>query len=93
VLKTPVAHAPFGADAVAYLRHFFADNHRMCEMKRAAAREEEQRIKDRFASTIVIIAAVHLARDQNISWSSTRLVSVLADCIGLSRMIVERVLR
>lgn len=69
----------------------------MGEMKAAVAREEEKRIKDRFASTIVIsaaiIAAVRLARDQNISRSSPRLVSVVADCVGLARMILERVLR
>ncbi len=69
----------------------------MGEMRRANAREEEQRIKDRFASTIVIaaaiIAAVRLARDQNIGRSSPRLVSVVADCVGLARMILERVLR
>jgi hypothetical protein len=39
----------------------------MGEMRRATAREEQQRITDRFASTLVIaasiIAAVRLARD------------------------------
>ncbi len=69
----------------------------MGEMRRANALEEEQRIKDRFASTIVIaaaiIAAVRLAHDQNIRRSSPRLASVVADCVGLARMILERVLR
>ncbi len=40
----------------------------MGEMKRANAYEEERRIKDRFASTLVIaasiIAAVRLAREE-----------------------------
>ena len=50
----------------------------MGEMKRAIAREDEERRKqDRFASTLVIaasiIAAVRLARDQDISRSSPRL--------------------
>ena len=51
----------------------------MGEMKRANAYEEERRIKDRFASTLVIsasiIAAVRLARD-DISRPSPRLTSV-----------------
>ncbi len=41
----------------------------MGEMKRANAYEEERRVKDRFASTLVIaasiIAAVRLARDEH----------------------------
>jgi hypothetical protein len=69
----------------------------MGEMKRANAYEEERRIKDRFASTLVIaasiIAAVRLARDENIGRSSPRLTTVIADCVGLARMILERVLR
>ena len=81
----------------AHLRFLFAYNYRMGEMRRANAREEEQRIKDRFASTIVIaaaiIAAVRLARDENISRPSPRLMAVLADSVGLARMILERVLR
>jgi len=69
----------------------------MGEMKRPVAREEAQRIKDRFASTVVIaaaiIVAVRLARDENISRPSPRLISVVADCVGLARLILERVLR
>ena len=68
----------------------------MGEMKRANAYEEERRIKDRFASTLAIsasiIAAVRLARD-DISRPSPRLTSVIADCVGLARMILERILR
>jgi hypothetical protein len=69
----------------------------MGEMKRANAYEEERRLKDRFASTLVIaasiIAAVRLARDENITRSSPRLSTVIADCVGLARMILEKVLR
>ena len=78
----------------------------MGEMKRAIAREERERAKamedqkrtssDRFASTLVIaasiIAAVRLARD-DISRPSPRLLSVIADSIGLARMILDRVVR
>jgi len=59
----------------------------MREMKRANAYEEERRVRDRFASTLVIaasiIAAVRLARDENI----------IADCVGLARMILDKVVR
>jgi hypothetical protein len=69
----------------------------MGEMKRANAYEEERRMKDRFASTLVIsasiIAAVRLARDENISRSSPRLSTLIADCVGLARMILEKVMR
>ena len=78
----------------------------MGEMKRAIAREEQERTKamaeqkrmtDRFASTLVIaasiIAAVRLARDQDISRPSPRLTAVVSDSIGLARMILERIVR
>jgi hypothetical protein len=70
----------------------------MGEMKRAIAREEQDRQKqDRFTSTIVIaasiIAAVRLAREPDISRPSPRLTSVVADSVGLARMILERVVR
>jgi hypothetical protein len=69
----------------------------MGEMKRAIARENDQRMRERFASTIAlcaaIIAAVRLARDDNISRPSPRLVSVVSDVVGLARMILERVMR
>jgi hypothetical protein len=65
-------------------------------MKRGNVYEEERRMKDRFASTLVIaasiIAAVRLARD-DISRPSPRLTSVIADCVGLARAILERVIR
>ena len=69
----------------------------MGEMKRAIAREDAERQKqDRFASTIVIaaaiIAAVRLARD-DISRPSPSLFSVVADSVSLARMILDRVLR
>jgi hypothetical protein len=78
----------------------------MGEMRRAIAREEQERTKamteqkrmtDRFASTLVIaasiIAAVRLARDQDISRPSPRLTSIVTDSIGLAKMIIERVMR
>ena len=69
----------------------------MGEMKRVNAYEEKRRMTDRFASTLVIaasiIAAVRLARDQDISRPSPRLASVVADSIGLARMILERIVR
>ena len=70
----------------------------MGEMKRAIAWEQEQRQKqDRFASTLIIaasiIAAVRLARDENISKPSPRLTAVLNDSVGLARMILERIVR
>jgi hypothetical protein len=68
----------------------------MGDMRRATAREEEQRKLDRFASTLVIaasiIAAVRLARD-DISRPSPRLTSVIAESVGLARMILDRVVR
>jgi hypothetical protein len=69
----------------------------MGQMNRAIAREGDDRQKqDRFASTLVIaasiIAAVRLARD-DISRPSPRLTSVIADSVGLARMILEKVVR
>jgi len=72
----------------------------MGEMKRAIAREQndrERQLQDRFASTVVIaaaiIAAVRLARDENISKPTPRLHSVVADCVSLARLILNRVVR
>ena len=78
----------------------------MGEMRRAIAREEEERNKamaeqkrmtDRFTSTLVIaasiIAAVRLAREPDISRPSPRLTSVVSDSIGLAKMILERIVR
>jgi len=68
----------------------------MGEMKRAIARENEDKQRDRFASTLVIaasiIAAVRLARD-DISTPSPKLMCAVADSVGLARMILTRVLR
>jgi len=40
-----------------------------------------------------IIAAVRLARDENITRSSPRLSTVIAHCVGLARMILDKVMR
>ena len=69
----------------------------MGEMRRAIDREiQDQRKRDRFASTLVIaasiIAAVRLARD-DISRPSPKLSTVVADSVGLAKMILERVAR
>ena len=69
----------------------------MGEMRRAIERENRERQKqDRFASTVVIsasiIAAVRLARD-DISQPSPHLTSVVADSVGLARMILDKVVR
>jgi len=65
-------------------------------MRRATAREEEQRKQDRFASTLVIaasmIAAVRLARD-DISQPSPRLTSTIADSVSLAKKILDCVMR
>jgi hypothetical protein len=59
--------------------------------------EEQKRMTDRFASTLVIaaaiIAAVRLAREQDIGRPSPRLASVITDSIGLARMILEKIMR
>jgi len=66
----------------------------MGEMKRANVREAEERQRERFASTLVIaaaiIAAVRLARD-DISRPSPRLFAVVADRVGLAGMILRKV--
>lgn len=67
----------------------------MGEMKRAIAREqEERRTQDRFASTLVIsasiIAAVRLARE-DISTASPRVMSAVADSVHLARLILKKV--
>jgi len=67
------------------------------EKEWAKAMEEQKRMNDRFASTLVIaasiIAAVRLARDQEISRPSPRLASVVTESIGLARMILEKIVR
>lgn len=66
----------------------------MGEMKRQIAWENEERHRDRFASTLVIaaaiIAAVRLARD-DLSHPSPRLMSAVADSVNLARQILKRV--
>jgi hypothetical protein len=67
----------------------------MGEMRRAIAREEEDRRKqDRFASTLVIaasiVAAVRLARD-DISRPSPRIQSVIMDSVQLARSILNAI--
>jgi hypothetical protein len=66
----------------------------MGEMKRQIAQENEERHRDRFASTLVIaaaiIAAVRLARD-DVSTPSPRLLCAVADSVNLARMILKRV--
>jgi hypothetical protein len=67
----------------------------MGEMRRAIAREEQERKnQDRFASTITIaaaiIAAVRLARD-DIRSPSPRIYATVADSVNLARMILTRV--
>jgi hypothetical protein len=68
----------------------------MGEMRRAIAREQDERkTQDRFLSTLVIaaaiIAAVRLARE-DISTSSPRLLSTVADSVSLAKMILKRVM-
>jgi hypothetical protein len=68
----------------------------MGEMRRATGREErDRRQHDRFASTLVIaasiVAAARLAKDADISRSSPRLTSVVADSVGLARMILSKI--
>ena len=69
----------------------------MGEMKRAMAREEQERIRDRFQSTVVIaaaiIAVVRLARDESITRPSPRLTSVVGDSVTLARLILDKVVR
>jgi hypothetical protein len=67
----------------------------MGEMRRAIAREQdERRTQDRFLSTLVIaaaiIAAVRLARE-DISTPSPRLLSTIGDSVSLAKMILKRV--
>lgn len=67
----------------------------MGEMRRAIAREQEERwSQDRFSSTLVIsasiIAAVRLARE-DISTPSPRMMSAVAESVHLARLILKRV--
>lgn len=67
----------------------------MGEMRRAIAREQQERqTQDRFASTLVIsasiIAAVRLARE-DIGTPSPRVVSTVSDSARLARLILKRI--
>jgi hypothetical protein len=71
----------------------------MGDMKRAIERDRQdfqQQKQDRFASTVVIaaaiVAAVRLARD-DISRPSPRVLSVVAESVSLAKMILDRVVR
>ena len=65
------------------------------EQEEHAAREQQKKMADRFASTLVIaasvIAAVRLAREPEIGHSSPRVDKVVVDSIGLARMILEKI--
>jgi hypothetical protein len=72
----------------------------MGEMKRAIAREQtdwsqnmqdEKRMKSTLVIAAAIIAAVRLARDQDISRPSPRLTAVVNESVSLARMILDRV--
>ena len=80
-----------------YFLLVFAHTLRMGEMSRAVAREGGQgQVRDRISSTLVIAAsitaAVRLARE-DISESSPRLNTVVVQCIGLARMILNQIVR
>jgi len=69
----------------------------MGEMRRAIARDDQERQKqDRFASTLVIaasiVAAVRLARD-DISRPSPRVQSVIMDSVHLAKSILNAIVR
>jgi hypothetical protein len=74
-------------------------------MRRAIARDQEddgkrqsneQRMTDRFASTLVIaasiIAAVRLAREPEISRPTPKILTAVTDSISLARTILEKIL-
>lgn len=66
----------------------------MGEMKRAIARENDERERDRFASTLVIaaaiICAVRLARDQLFP-PTPKVVAAVSDSVSLARLILTKV--
>jgi len=85
-------YIPLALAFVDDLRLFFAHADYMGERKRAIAREEADRTRNRFAWTLVI-AAVRLAREENISRPSPRLMFVVVDCVSLAKLILQRVLQ
>jgi hypothetical protein len=68
----------------------------MGEMRRAIAREEqERRNQDRFSSTVVIAAAIIAAvrpAGNDISSPSPRINAAVADSVSLARRILQRVI-
>jgi hypothetical protein len=66
-------------------------------MKRAEAhyRDEFRQKQEKYATTLVvaaaIIAAVRLAREPDISKPTPRVLSAVADAVGLARMILNRI--
>lgn len=82
--------------AVLLFRFFFSYTSAMGTMPRREAREEQARINMKFASTVVIaaaiIVAVRLARE-DISQPSPRVVSSVGQGVSLARMILNEVLR
>ncbi len=81
---------------VLLFRFLFSYTSAMGTMPRREAREEQARINVKFASTVVIaaaiIVAVRLARE-DISQPNPRVVSSVGQGIGLARMILNEVLR
>jgi hypothetical protein len=66
-------------------------------MRRATMREDDERVQERFSSTLAIcasiIAAVRLARNEHIGSASPRVLSVVADSVMLAKSILKRVLQ
>jgi hypothetical protein len=69
----------------------------MGEIKRRDAREADQRVGTRYTSTLVIaasvIAAVRLARVDDIGRPSPKILGTIADSLTLARELLEAVLR
>ena len=67
----------------------------MGQMHRAIASEEQKFLRDRYLSTLAIgaciIAAIRLARDENISSPSPRLLCAVSDSIGLAERILKTI--
>jgi hypothetical protein len=65
------------------------------EQEDYAKKEQQQKMSDRFASTLVIaasvIAAVRLTREQDIGRPSPRVISVVGESVALARMILEKI--
>jgi hypothetical protein len=65
------------------------------EQEAGAMREQQQKMADRFASTLVIaaavIAAVRLARETEVGGHSARVAAAVTESVGLARMILEKI--